>query len=276
MRLSLSVRIAEGFLSKEEAILGFDEVASIARSAGYDALCMRASQVGIHTDSEQVNEAVQILQANNLSVSMVTGDFDVVYNNDRGPNCLRNITPYLELAQQLGAPMVRVALKNEQDIPWAQQAADEAQTVGIQLVHQCHTLSLFETVESIERTLSSIDRPNFGLIYEPANLEICGQSYGPETIAQLAPWIFNVYLQNQVLRPNGDVTLNTWCRGPVSFDLIQIHDPGGVDFANVFAGLREIQYDGTVTVHQSARDGDSPSDSAHATAEFLRQHMGSR
>ena len=164
MQLSLSVRIAEGFLSKEEAILGLDAVAKIAKSAGYDALCMRASQVGIHSSSERISDALQVLQANNLGVSMLTGDFDVVYNNDRGPDCLRDITPYLRLAQRLNAPLVRVALKSDEDIPWAQQAADEAIRVGIKLVHQCHTLSLFETVDSIERTLLKIDRPNFGLI----------------------------------------------------------------------------------------------------------------
>ena len=88
-------------MSKEEAILGLDEVAKIAKSAGYDSLCMRASQIGVHSSSEQVNDALQVLQANNLGVSMLTGDFDVVYNNDRGPDCLRNITPYLQLSQQL-------------------------------------------------------------------------------------------------------------------------------------------------------------------------------
>lgn len=273
MQLSLSVRIAEGFLSKEKPILGLAAVAKIAKSAGYEALCMRASQVGVQSSSAQIHDARQILQANNLGVSMLTGDFDVVYNNDRGPDCLRNITPYLQLARQLGAPLVRVALKNEEDIPWARQAADEASAVGIKLVHQCHTLSLFETVESIEQTLARIDRPNFGLIYEPANLEICGQPYGPETIAKLAPWISNVYLQNQILRSSGNVTLNTWCRGPVSFDLIQIHEPGGIDFTAVLAGLKEVRYDGTVTVHQSAPDGESPRGSAHATADFLRQQI---
>ena len=271
MQLSLSVRIAEGFLSKEEAILDLDAVASIAKNAGYDAICMRASQVGVQSSSEQVAVAQQVLQANGLGVSMLTGDFDVVYNNERGPDCLRNITPYLQLAKQLGAPLIRVALKEDEDIGWAQRAADEAAAEGIRLVHQCHTLSLFETVDAIERTLSQIDRANFGLIYEPANLEICGQPYGAETIARLAPWIFNVYFQNQVLRPGGSVTLNTWCRGPVAFDLIQIHEAGGIDFPSVFAGLRAIGYDGTVTVHQSASEGGTPEDSAHATAEFLRR-----
>ena len=273
MKLSLSVRIAEEFLSKEHARIPLEELAVLAKQAGYDALCMRASQVGVQSTPEAQREAERIIREQGLSVTMVTGDFDVVYNNDDGPSCLRNIGPFLDLARTLEAPLIRVALKTEDDIPFAQQAADQAADVGIQLVHQCHTLSLFETVEAIEQTLKKIDRPNFGLIYEPANLEICGQDYGLETLERLAPWIVNVYLQNQILKPDGDVTLNTWCRGPVSFDLIPIHEPGGIDFPQVFQGLRSIGYDGPVTAHQSGIPSEPPEQTAAATAQFLKGLM---
>jgi sugar phosphate isomerase/epimerase len=270
MHLSLSVRIAEGFHAKEHAEMDLRSLADLARRCGYTSLCMRASQVGVHSPLDVRLSARQILSNAGLSVSMVTGDFDIVYNNDAGPACLRHIEPYIELAQQLGAPMLRVALKRPEDIAWAQRAADRAAAAGLQLVHQCHTLSLFETVEGIEHALRSVDRPNFGLIFEPANLELCGQPYDAATIRRLAPWIFNVYLQNQRLSDAGAMCLETWCRGPVRFDLIQIHDAGGVDFAAVLAGLHEIDYAGTVTVHQSASAGQTPERSAAATAEYLR------
>ena len=270
MQLSLSVRIAEEFLSKEKASMPLDELAALAKRCGYGALCMRASQVGVQSSPEAVESAVDSLSENKLSVSMVTGDFDTVYNNENGPNALRNITPYLLLAKRLGAPRIRVALKQVLDIEFAKRAADEAAEQDVQLVHQCHTLSLFETVESIEKTLRAIDRPNFGLVYEPANLEICRQDYGGETIKRLAKWIFNVYLQNQALKPDGAVTLPTWCVGDVSFDLISVHDPGGVDYDRVFDGLKSIRYDGTVTVHQSAQSGETPEESASRTADYLR------
>ena len=270
MLLSLSVRIAEEFHSKEEASMPLGDLARLAKRCGYGALCMRASQVGVQSPPEIVEAAADCLAEAGLAVSMVTGDFDTVYNNDNGPSALKNITPYLHLAKRLGAPRIRVALKQESDIAHARRAADEAAELGIQLVHQCHTLSLFETVESIERTLSAIDRPNFGLVYEPANLEICGQDYGQATIERLAKWIFNVYLQNQLLKPDGALTLPTWCNGDVSFDLIPIHAPDGVDFGRVFAGLKAIGYNGTVTVHQSAQPGETPEESAGGTADFLR------
>ena len=204
---------------------------------------------------------------------MLTGDFDIVYNNDRGPDCLRNIGPYLDLAEGMGAKLLRVCLKQPEDISFAQQAADQAADRGLTLLHQCHTLSLFETLDGIVETLERIDRPSFGLIFEAANLEGCRQDYGPAAVARLAPWIRNVYLQNQQLNPEGSVTLDTWCSGPVTFDITQIHESGGIDFASVFAGLKQVGYDGLITVHQSGPEDGTTSavDAATETATYLRQ-----
>jgi sugar phosphate isomerase/epimerase len=270
MTLSLSVRVAESFHSKETASMGLEALAALAARSGYSALCMRASQAGVHSSKAEVEKAAAILQKHQLRVTMVTGDFDIVYNNDAAPNCLRHIGPYLELARAFGAPLIRVALKTDQDISRAQRAADEAAEQGLKLAHQCHTQSLFETVDNIERTLRQIDRPNFGLVYEPANLELCAQTYGPETLRRLEPWIFNVYLQNQVLKPDGKWTLKTWCRGTVPFDLIPIHQQGGIDFRRVFEGLAAINYRGPVTVHQAQIGSETVEESVKATATYLQ------
>ena len=271
MRLSLSVRIAEGFLSKEVPIIPLEAVAHIARAAGYSAVCMRASQVGIQSPPTAIQQANRILHAEPLCVSMVTGNFDIVYNNSLGPQALREIAPHLRLAQALAAPLIRVALKSDEDIPWAQRAADEAAAHGLRLAHQCHVQSLFETLDEIESTLRRIDRPNFGLIFEPANLQQCGQPYDRGAIERLAPWIFNVYLQNQRLHAGGSVRLETWCRGAVALDVVPIHVAGSLDFAAVMARLEAIDYQGFVTVHQSAVEGESPAQSAERTARYLRQ-----
>lgn len=271
--LSLSVRIAEGFLSKEEAILDLPQVCQVALEAGFDALCMRASQVGIHSAPDKIQTARQVIRNHNLPVTMLTGDFDIVYNNERGPNCLRGIKPYLELAESLNTPLIRVAIKTDDDIAATQYAADEAAERNLTLVHQCHTLSRFETLDSCVETARRIDRSNFGIIYEPANLEICAQPYLGEAIQRLLPWIKNVYLQNQVLRSDGAITLDTWCRGPVSFDLIPVHQSGGIDFPAVLHELQRAGYDGPITVHQSAQPGETPLDSARGSGRFLRELM---
>ncbi len=270
---ALSVRIAEGFLSKEESLLDLDALAPLARAAGFQGLCLRASQVGVHSTPDRVRHVAGSLARHGLRATMVTGDFDIVYNNERGPAVLRRIEPYLDLAVALGAPLLRVALRHADDIPRARMAADAARERGLRLAHQCHIQSLFETVDGILSTLRAIDRENFGLVYEAANLELCGQEYGPDTLRRLAPWIFNVYLQNQRLHPAGQVTLDTWVRGTVRFDLLAPADPGGIEFHRVFDGLAAIGYDGPVTSHQSAPADGRIGDAALATARFLSRWL---
>ena len=273
LTLSLSCRIAESFLSKEEACMTLESLADLAVEAGYDAVCMRASQIGVHSSPGEIQQATQILAARRLAVTMVTGDFDIVYNNERGSKCLRNIESYLDLAEAFGAPMIRVCIKQPDDIADVRRAADVAAERGLKIVHQCHVESLFETLDGIEQRISEIDRPNFGLVFEAANLEQCRQPYGVDAIGRLAPWIENVYLQNQRIRPDGAITLSTRCAGPVSIDLCEIHEPGGIDFASVFKGLHRVGYSGPVTVHQSApaRDSLSPLDAATETAMFIKR-----
>ena len=252
--------------------MSLPELADLAVRAGFEGLCMRASQVGIHSTPEQIAEAARTLKEKNLDVTMVTGDFDVVYNNDDGPACLRNITPYLDLAEALGVPLIRVCIRKDEDFDAARSAADKASLRGIRLAHQCHAESLFETVDQIIDSLQRIDHPDFGLIFEAGNLEECRQPYGLKTIRRLAPWIFNVYVQNQRPDPNGAIILNTWSHGPITFDVLPLHEPGGIDFRSVFEGLREIGYEGTVTVHQCApQDPETdPLTAARDAAQFLR------
>jgi len=268
VQLSLSVRIAEKFSDKRQAEVSLGELADIAVANGYHALCMRASLIGVHTPREQVLDASRMLRERNLAVSMVTGDFPIPENSDEGPLALRHITPYLDLAETLGSNLVRVALRKEEDIVWAQRAADEACERGIRMAHQCHNKSLFEQIEPSLAVLRRIGRRNFGLTYEPANLELCGEPYGPETIKRLAPHLFNVYLQNQRLHPGGKSIMVTWCRGDVPFDQIALHEPGGIDFAGIMKALEAIGYDGTVTVHDASLG--RPREDAANNANYLR------
>jgi sugar phosphate isomerase/epimerase len=247
-----------------------EELAQIAVENGYRAVCMRASQARIDTPRERVAAIRRMLDARGLAVSMVTGDIPIPANDADAPRALRNITPYLDLAAALGADLIRIGMKSAEDIEWARRASDEARERSIRLAHQCHTASLFETVEGSLEALRAVGRPNFGLIYEPANLELCGQPYGPEVIERFAPYLFNVYLQNQLLHPDGRAGLETWTRGSVRYDHIPLHDPRGIDFPAVFAGLARIGYDGYVTVHQALAEIMPPPEAARVSAEYLR------
>ena len=270
MKLALSVRVAEGFGDKRRSTASLDDLARIATENGYAALCMRASQLGTHTPPEEVQRARQTLDAAGLAISMVTGDFPIPENDDeRGPQALRDIAPYLDLAEELGAGLLRMCMKSDDDVVHAQRAADQAAERGLRLAHQCHTRSLFEEVDRSLDVLAAIDRPNFGLIYEPANLDHAGQEYGAPTIGRFAPYLFNVYLQNHRIHPRGADSMGTWCRGAVAFDHVTMWEPG-LPFDTILAALADVGYDGYVTVHQAFASLSGPAEAAARTADYLR------
>ena len=179
------------------------------------------------------------------------------------------------MAETLGSQLVRVCLKNPDDIPYAQQACDLAAERGIQLVHQFHPACLFEELDKSIEVLKQIDRPNFGLIYEPASLLMCGQNYGTEVIHEILPWLKNTYIQNLVITNDGPDHLETWCLGDRPFRLLPYWDASGqgIDFAEVFAGLKAVNYQGFMTVHQA--EGIVTADDAHAYALRCRDWVDS-
>ncbi|MBT3344214.1 MAG: sugar phosphate isomerase/epimerase [Gemmatimonadetes bacterium] len=270
MKLSLSVRVAESFRDKRVATMELEELATLAAECGYDAVCLRASQVGIDSTKEEIRAAAKILDQHQLTASMVTGDFAIPENSAEGPAALRNITPYLDLAESLDCELLRISMRTPDDLEYARYAADEASERGIRLAHQCHTQSLFETIDETLEVLRSIGHQNFGLIYEPANLELCGQEVAGATIEALAPWIFNVYVQNQRLNPNGADQVTTWCRGGVRFDQIPLWEPNGLNFERIIADLAEVGYDSWVTVHQASAGLGGGVTATRRSAEFLR------
>ena len=275
MQLSLSVRIVEA-ACKTKLNLPFAELVSIAAEMGYDAVCMRASAGGVQTPLDELRRMRETVEAHGLHVSMVTADFDVPLNNANGPNSLRDIGPSLDVAEALGCNLLRVCLKKDDDIPHAREAAKRAADRGIRLAHQCHTTSIFEQVKQILTNLEAIGQPNFGLIYEPANLMLCGENYGFDTLGHLAPHMMNAYIQNHRLDPDGPVSLPTYCRGEVYFHHLPLWENGGVDSVAVFYGLREIDWSGHFTIHQA--EGIETAEDARAyakrCAEFVRSKSG--
>jgi sugar phosphate isomerase/epimerase len=273
MKLSLSVRIAEA-ACKTRLSVPFRDLVQLAAELGYRAVCMRASAGGVQTPLAELVAMRAEVERAGLVVSMVTADSDVPLNNEHGPHSLRNIGPTLDVAQALGSDLIRVCLKTEADVEYARRAADLAADRGIRVAHQCHTTTLFEEVEPSIGWLKRINRRNFGLIYEPINLLICGQFYGLATLRKFAPYLMNVYVQNHRLDPQGPAALETWCLGTRRFHHIPLWETGGVNFPEVVTSLQAIGYDGFFTVHQAYAELMGPREAAVRSAEYLRSLGG--
>ena len=273
MKLSLSARIAEEPMEKERLSLPFADVLGIAREVGFQGMCVRGSVVSVTSRSERVAETRRLVDEAGLSVSMVTGDVPLAANDGHATDALRDIAPYLDLAEALGSTRVRVMMQHERDIPFAQRAADQARERGMLLCHQTHIATICETVDECLAVLAKVDRPNFGITFEPANLLVVGDDHGAAQIRRLEGRIFNVYLQNLRPEPDGPLALTT-NRGTVRAAALAVGEGGGIDLDAVFEGLRSIGYDGWVTLHSARLPGLDPAESARVQHRALAARIG--
>lgn len=274
MQLSLSGRIVEAEHIKTAASLDFSQFAELAARVGFHAVCVRSTHLNSATPLARAREMREELEDHGLVASMVMLDKRVA-SQGSAPDAgapLSNISPMLERAMAIGARMIRVAVRDSEDIPLARRAADEAREHGIRLAHQNHTKTPFETVAECVEMFDRIDRPNFGLIAEPANFMMCGEDYGAEALKPIASNIFNVYVQNLRVSKTGSSTIET-NRGSVRYERLVVGDPGGVDLAHFCDGLRAVGYDGFITSNQPAVEGPSAEELIERVYAALAPHV---
>ncbi len=279
MNLSLSARIAELEHIKDQPAVGFEELAQLASEIGYEALCIRSAQVTLDTPDDDIEQARQVLDHYGLQASMVCPGAGVSANTADSSQALRNIGRHLDVTGLLGSKLLRVSVMREDDVIWAQRAADQARERGIRLVQMTHTECPFETVDDCLEMLTRIDRPDdFGLCVEPANLLVCGDDYGPDALRRISPHIFNVYVQNVRIDETGSSSVVTNA-GIVRYQRLIVGEEtpeaqAGVDFDRFFEGLKSIQYAGFVTCHQPLVEGTSVSELAQFVYDHLIRSLG--
>jgi sugar phosphate isomerase/epimerase len=257
MRLSLSVRIAELENRKDHAFMPIEELAPLARAVGFAGLSMRASVVSVDSPPERVAEVRRVLDASGLAVSMVTGDVALAANRGDVARILREPGPYVALARALGCDLLRVMVRSDEEIDLLRAACDMVAEQGIRFAHQTHWYTLLETVDGALDVVKRVDRPSFGLTFEPANLMLCGSEYGRRAIERLAPYLFNAYFQNMRIVGGGPVVWRPTNGDPVAAEYAPVGDHTAIDVRETIATLRDVGYDGWFTVHQPLQPGET-------------------
>ncbi len=270
MKLSLSVRIAESSSRKDRAEMPLGDLAPLARRAGFDGLSMRASALSVDTPAVEVLAARALLDRKGLRVSMVMGNIALAANTADATAVLSNIGPHLDLAERLGADLVRVMVQQAADVPAAQRAADEAAERGIRLAQQTHWGTMAETIEEALELVERVGRTNFGITFEPANLLACGDDCGPSAIRRLGRHIFNFYFQNVQLDPTGAHRFPTRRRGVVPIRYVPLDDPDGFQIVPLIEALADIGYESWISVHQPLLEGQRVAEAVAEAARVFR------
>lgn len=234
--LGLSGRIIEQSATNYQ--MSTPDFIAATAEIGYQAVELRAGQLNVGTPDAEIADIGHALSQNGVACAfcncLVAQDADT----------LGDVRRMAEIARGLASPYLRMGMT---DVGWMQRACDIADEYEVGVVVQIHTNTPLETVEGAMRVCAQIERPNFGLTYEPANFVLAGRDYGAEALKQLGDRLRNVTLQNlkPVEQTEGEGVIVHNGRG---FTRCLPGDPDGVSFDKVFAGLKAVGYRGYATL----------------------------
>lgn len=128
--------------------------------------------------------------------------------------------------------------------------ADVAAKYDIRLAFEPEPGMFIDTMEKFADLHAAVNHPNFGLTLDVGHLVCTGELPVSEHIKRWKRWLWNVHIED--MRPG-------------------VHDhlmfgEGTVDFADVFAGLRAIDYAGMVSVELSRHSYDAVTTARRAKA----------
>ena len=255
MKISLSCRITEQSNNKEKSFFPINSLIKLALNNGFQGICLIPSVISTKSKNEDVNQIKKLFDLYDICVSMITSNIHLAKNDEYASNNLKNITSCLDLADILGTSLVRIMIKNNEDIVYAQKALDEAFERGIILTQQTHWGTLAETVDDTLFLIKKINRDNFAITFEPANLMACGSKYNVDSLKTLLPYVVNFYFQNIILDQDGKHVFKTNRNGNINISYVPLYDHRGISIQPLLSFLKEMNYKEWITVHQPLLEG---------------------
>lgn len=250
MKISISSRITEQSNNKEKSFLSLDSFIKLASKNKFDGISLRPSMISTHSSKYLVNQAQELFKVNNMKVSMITSNIHLAKNDELASDILKNITPTLDLAEKLKTSLIRIMIKKSDDIFYAKKALDEAKERNLKLLQQTHWGTLAETLDETVTLIKTINRQNFGITFEPANLMACGSDFNNNALNQLLPHTENFYFQNIILDKKGKHIFPTTHNGDVKVKYVSLDNSKGLNVFSFLDFLKEKKYDKWFTIHQ--------------------------
>lgn len=231
-----------------------------AAANGYEAVELQAiSHMKIGTKIQKLKATKSMMSDLGL---ILAGVYTPVWNrhcqeNQEFEKQFEDYRQYLDMAHELESPWIKIGAGGpspdyatdkyfHNSSSWLKNAADLARNAGMNILVEIHFNTLVETVSSTLKLIHLVDRRNFGLIYDAANLYVANDNSIFESIRTLKPYIQHVHLKDVKEIDNKNIP------GIFSFRnrnyAIQIFGDGEVDNETAIKALEDIGYDGFVSV----------------------------
>ena len=233
------------------------------------------------TATVSVSEAKKIMDANGIVPSAVCGDFGcaMYYNKDRA---LIDVEKrLLEMAKELGTNIVttHIGVVPETKDCWQYEAMHE---VCYELAEFAKSLDGHFAVETgpeksalLKSFLDSLGSDGVAVNLDPANLVMCAGDDATEAVYNLKDYIVHTHAKDGIMLKPFD-TKQLYAPRYYGVPRIKGKDvvysevplgTGGVNWNTYLAALRDIGYDGYLTIEREC--GDNPARDIKAAVEFL-------
>jgi sugar phosphate isomerase/epimerase len=238
MKLCLSARafaVSGGTYS-----ITVEDLIQLAKDIGYDGITLRRGQLDETTPEAEVDRIRELLRRHDVPCSFVTG------SSAKDEAGLQALCAVIDRAASVGAFVVQPSVRDRAEVPWMQRAADHAAAQNVVLAPQLHNRTAHENAEQAVDLVDSVGRKNFGITFEGSHLLLQQRPVRDgAAVRLLGRRIFSVCVQDYRLAP-GEPDAGNYDGTPYKPCLPD--DPRGVNLPDIFAALREVGYDGFVTV----------------------------
>ena len=229
MKLCLSARMFASSGSRNAFDLDIEGLIQFAKDLGYDGITLRPGQVDADTPDGEIDRIGDLLKKHGTPCSFIKS------MAIRDQATFDGQVRLLDHMARIGCDNLQPKVSNESDIPWVQKLCDIAAERDMKIAPQIHNGSLHDTVPRCLDLLKAVDRSNFGLNFEASHFILQSEAIrNGEAVRALGDPIFSVCIQNYKLTDGG-------------FEPCFPGDPEGVDFEDVFDGLKTVGFDGFVT-----------------------------
>lgn len=263
MRLSLSGFLFEDSYTSQSVT--FREFCAIAKSAGYDGVELRHTQVNPDTSQRDREELLNVVRDAGLAVTCLTARYLPASGPERDDFFLR----YLDLCRDVGCGLLKIG----SDTPWLRTAASRAEEYDVILASNNHVGGMLETVEGTRRYFKEIAHPKFSLLYDSLHLMVTGEDY-LACISEFVGITRNILIHSsRQARPGEKATLE---RNGKRWTSALPNEPGVQEWAAIFKTFKDLNYDGLITVIESGWPVERREYVARHCAVVLRRLWNSR
>ena len=264
--------------------LDFKDAAAAAKKVGADGVQMYASGI-VHADmtAAEIKEVKKILDGEGLAVSALCGDFGcrMFYLPDECRETIEREKKVMNVAKELGTNIVTThigVVPEEENCPQyesmhkvCKELADFADSVGGRFAVETGP----ERAELLKRFLDGLSSRGVSVNLDPANLVMCAGDDPVQAVYTLKDYIVHTHakdgVQNYYVDTRRLYAPEYYNLEPASWDSIKEVPlgEGGVKWPEYIKALKEIGYDGYLTIEREC--GDEPARDITLAVSFLKK-----